>query len=213
MHGFEPNYVPGTSGFEFLASRNFSIIEEYVDPISYNVWVTPGEMVLGKTGAGLAALDSVISVPAFSFPTGTDDEVHFSFRRPRQWQNGRVSARVYYEAQGIPTIAIVGLSLFAIDENGTLPAHSYTGFGVAGGGAGQIFIDRTFETSPTTGHQLYVDQTTMLIGVGFQVEGSHVDHTLTNPFNLVGLEVFYRETDHAENHVAIDPDYRHVARR
>lgn len=193
MHGYTSQYVSGDPRY----NTNMSAVQDYADYNMYNMWVPCTDLV-DQAGTALVSTnnDAVIK----SYPDAVTTRSAFSFRKPKHWVNGVVTARVHYTGlYVVGTSALISLRIECFREGDALASGTYQNVLAPTPTADNVYmISSLFEdTSLTTGNaNLLVQDPDRLITLSFRRSGSGGTDTYTSDFELIGLEVFYREYKH-----------------
>lgn len=163
-----------------------------------NVWI-PGPLMQDAEGA--STVFGFLSTPEYmsyrSFVADLDTYTGYSFRRPRLWTDGNLTARIWYSGElTVDTQVIRGQLAFKLRQEGPggdSTAFSEFGFDIDAPSADDdILIDRQPESDTTGAGYVVITSEHDLVTVRFARIGSHANDTYTEDFRLVGIEVFYR---------------------
>lgn len=163
-----------------------------------NIWV-PGPLLQNVEGTGTVygGLGSPEYVSYRLFVRDLDSYAVYAFRRPRKWDDGNLTARVWYG--GILTdpdeVIRVQVAFKLRQEGASGSSTSFTelDFDIDAPTADtDILIDRTCEVDTTGAGYVTITSEHDLVTVRFARKGSHANDTYAEDMRLVGLEVLYR---------------------
>lgn len=194
MHG----YTSGTTnGGRNAAQTNMSNLQDYADYNMYNMWV-PCTALVDHVGTALVSSNSDASVKLY--PDAAVTSSCYSFRKPKHWVNGVVSARVHYtglEDSGNDSYIGVRFEVYKVGD--VLGTGTYGYVATPSPTLDNSYeIEDAFEDMSLTTYNasILVRDPDRLITLSFTRDGKHASDTYTFDFELIGLEVFYREYKH-----------------
>ena len=172
---------------------NGPVLEDYIDFASYNLWV-PASSWRNATGSS-TVLSQSNSQAVRIFPDGSTQTVVWQMRRPRMWQDGRCSVRLWYSGTAVSsTAARVTVGIATSQESAALSTPS----GVAAlldtpPTTGYLVISRDYEVLDTGGANQSIDMTGDLVTFEISRTGAHADDDYTDEWEFIGAEIFYKE--------------------
>lgn len=163
-----------------------------------NLWI-PGPLLQNTEGS--ATVYGFLGSPEFVsyrlYVRDLDSYTGYSFRRPRLWNDGNLTARIWYG--GILTVdtqVIRSQLAFKLRQEGASGAEtSFTEFGFdmdAPSNDEHLMIDRTPEEDDTDAGYVEISSEYDLVTVRFARIGTHANDTYAEDVRLIGLEVIYR---------------------
>lgn len=201
MHGYNSQ----SSLSPQQARSNTAGLQDYADYSMYNIWV-PATALVDTTGTALVSYNN--DAPVKLYPDAATTSSAYSFRKPRHWISGVVTARIHYTGTEEKSKAIyMGLRFDRFRENDTLSAGTYGYVSATSPDAtGYYMIEDGFEDLSLTTYNssILVEDPDRLITLSFTREGLEVADTYTLDLELIGLEVFYREYKHTNYHKVRD---------
>lgn len=179
------------------ALTNPVVLQDYVDYGSYNIWI-PCTSLVDTVGTALVSSNS--DLPTKVYPDAVTTTSVFAFRKPKQWVNGVVTARIHYTGLLVAATNVrSGLRFTAFREGDTLAVSTFGTISIPTPTADNVYmISRGFEVLPldTSNANETVEGSDMMISMAFRRQGAVGTDTYTSDFELIGIEAFYREYKH-----------------
>lgn len=159
-----------------------------------NLWI-PGESFQNQ-GLYFTALGQAGIIPVRWYPKTAEQWTHCSVRRPRKWDNGSITARIWYTGDtGDDTLDIRCALSFSLEQEsaGASVAYSYFFFTLTGPAtANKLYIDRQPEVDTTGAGYVVATSEYDFIIVDFQRRGDDAEDTYDDNLGLIGVELLYR---------------------
>lgn len=181
---------------------NSTILEEYVDYNTYNVWIPVASLV--EVSGTIAALSMRDACPVRIFPDGVDYTVTYAFRKPATWVSGVVSGKVFYTGPGKPTTDfVIGIGIKACERGDTIPTlATYQVTHIAPSTDGEVIICDDWYISNEDIARCKVDANDVVIFVAFNRDGADADDTNNTDLELIGIELYYIENPHSTTSIS-----------
>lgn len=163
-----------------------------------NIWIPgPAFQDFPNTATVTGFLSAPYYVAYRLFTTDLAQYVGYSLRRPRRWDDGNLTARVWYggELTDVDHVirAQVAFHLRQEGPGGEVTAFSEFDFDLdAPENDDDVLISREPETDTTDTGYVNINSLYDLITVRFARRGDHANDTYTSDMRLIGLEIFYR---------------------
>jgi len=160
-----------------------------------NIWIPGADF--RNNGIYFTAVGETFGVPARWFPYGAGRQLtHYTMRRPRKWDDGNLTGRIWHiaDADGTSTAVYIGVQIVLRSESG-LYDTTYTTFFYElepCSSATEYRIDRTLEEDTTGKGYVEISSEADLIEINIQRAEDQSEDTFTDSWGLVGFELFYR---------------------
>lgn len=194
MHGFNTQAQLSNQ----QAATNLVTTQDYVDFNSYNIWIPCTDLV---DATGVATISYNSDTPIKIYPDAVLTRSVFSFRKPKHWVDGVVGARVHYTGLYVAgTNTIVGLRFNSFKNGDTLGINTYGEASAPTPSADNVYmICSLFEelNTSTLNANLQISEGDRLVTGSIRRRGAAIADTYTSDFELIGIEVFYKEYKHS----------------